>query len=487
MHVIFDNPGRLQNTPKYFEQKRRDSGATISTNHVCLEMTEHTEINPRKWRESVLNCRTCKRSLILFLGEYFLSNSGTRLRKNQRLYIAGTFKGDIVDTAWFVTETNDRQPDPAYTCNAEEADTRLWLHAKKTEHDRILLISPDTDVHMIGLPLQAAQNKDIVVQINPFSARELRLLRISSLIQALQADPDLGRVRESELPSILQTLFVCTGCDYVSFFHGIGKATFLRYFFQYAPFITGATNASTPGTLGFTKLPITNWKLGYLAFLRLIGVTYFKKYSSAFNTQSPVAHFSTFGHLGSVEEQHYRWLDDIRESTWYRTQYENETMASNDSLKLHWMRSCWVLHLWGQADLNQMTVQPMSEHGWSIENGQVSIVWDSDENLRSLRHRIHNLTSGCKCATGCSTKRCGCRKRGNICSAGCECTNCCNVSQQSEVSETDRDEVVHLSIEEERDANKCNEADDLLDFICDREEEEEIDIEDIMNFVFDSA
>lgn len=29
VHVIFDNPGRLQCTPKYFEYKRRDKSATV--------------------------------------------------------------------------------------------------------------------------------------------------------------------------------------------------------------------------------------------------------------------------------------------------------------------------------------------------------------------------------------------------------------------------------------------------------------------------
>ena len=30
IHVIFDNPGQLQNTPKYFEQKRRDRATKVS-------------------------------------------------------------------------------------------------------------------------------------------------------------------------------------------------------------------------------------------------------------------------------------------------------------------------------------------------------------------------------------------------------------------------------------------------------------------------
>ena len=67
-------------------------------------------------------------------------------------------------------------------------------------------------------------------------------------MNALENDPDLSSIQPSLLPKIMQTLFVATGCDYTSFFSGIGKATFLRYFFQHSEFITsGRVNA--PGTL----------------------------------------------------------------------------------------------------------------------------------------------------------------------------------------------------------------------------------------------
>ena len=42
----------------------------------------------------------------------------------------------------------------------------------------------------------------------------------------------ISSMKSNSLPQIMQTLFVCTGCDYVSFFSGFGKVSFLRYFFQ---------------------------------------------------------------------------------------------------------------------------------------------------------------------------------------------------------------------------------------------------------------
>lgn len=82
-----------------------------------------------------------------------------------------------------------------------------------------------------------------------------------------------------------------TGCDYTSFFNKIGKATFYRYFYQNAEFITSGKNA--PGTLADIGLTDGNFEKGFLSFLRLVGVTYFKKNNSGFATTMPHAHFKS--------------------------------------------------------------------------------------------------------------------------------------------------------------------------------------------------
>ena len=355
VHVIFDNPGRLQNTPKYFEQKRRDSIAKLSPDHTCSGITTSTVLLHKKWRENFLNCRKCKRSLVQFVGNFFLQNAAAHLSANQTLYVAGAFCGDITDTAWFVRQHSQPQPDPSFTCAAEETDTRLWYHVKKTRSNKILIMSPDTDVYMIGLPLQSVQRKDVILQVSTYSARELRFLKLSTMSDSLRNDPDLARIGSEILPMVMQTIYVATGCDYTSFFSQIGKATFLRYYFQYASFITEGVN-STPGTLADVSLSDGSYKLGYLAFVHLVGTVYFKKHSSGFFTDSPSSHFANFTdqHL-TIEQHHSRWLDDIRQTIWYRTKFENEMIASDEALMLHWKRTCWVLHMWNQADSSEMS------------------------------------------------------------------------------------------------------------------------------------
>ena len=61
------------------------------------------------------------------------------------------------------------------------------------------------------------------------------------------------------------------------FFSGIRKATFLRYFFQHAQFVTG-TLPYTQGSLSDTSLDDYVYMQGFLAFLWLIRTIYFKKH-----------------------------------------------------------------------------------------------------------------------------------------------------------------------------------------------------------------
>ena len=188
-----NNPGQLENTPKFFEQKRRDESTTIVTGHTCDDISETTRL-PTKWRENVLHCRNSKRTLVRFLAQFMLKHMYTYLSSHQKFYVAGAFDGHLAHASWFVEGNNSPQPDPAYSCNAEETDTMLWLHVKGTNCSNVLVLSPDTDVYMIGLPLQCTHMKDIIVQISDINSRELKLLYLKRLIAALCNDSDLANV-----------------------------------------------------------------------------------------------------------------------------------------------------------------------------------------------------------------------------------------------------------------------------------------------------
>ena len=151
----------------------------------------------------------------------------------------------------------------------------------------------------------------------------------------------MARICPNILLQVFQMIYVATGFDYISF-NEIEKATFLRHLFQYAAFITAGNDLDTPGTLADTQLEQDKYKLGYLAFIRLV---YFKKHSSGFQIQCPQAHIlQRFKDENlSIKEQNLKWLDDIRQTIWYRTRFENEVIASDDaSLEMLMLGSQYV-------------------------------------------------------------------------------------------------------------------------------------------------
>ena len=150
VHVVFDNPGQQPNSPKSFERKRRDDTASLSTDHKHVTFSDACSV-PSKWRDC-LTCRECKGALVLYLGQSFKQFAmGTcRLREHQKVILAGCFSG-VKDQAWEVT-TRGAQTVPTLSYEAQEADTRVWLHVLRSQGTRKLVCSPDTNVYHIGLP-----------------------------------------------------------------------------------------------------------------------------------------------------------------------------------------------------------------------------------------------------------------------------------------------------------------------------------------------
>ena len=147
-------------------------------------------------------------------------------------------------------------------CDAEESDTRVWLHVLRSSGRKKLLHSPDTDVYHIGLTLIDPSIDDVYVQLSNMSSPEIRLLHRNQLLSGLSDDPDLSLVPNVLRPLVLQTLFICSGCDYISYFVGLGKATIMKHFFQNAWFITSSQDI--PGKLADTDHQMDE---GFLSFV----------------------------------------------------------------------------------------------------------------------------------------------------------------------------------------------------------------------------
>ena len=150
----------------------------------------------------------------------------SHLSSRQKLHVAGTLLSILLTHLGLCKEATVHNQ---IQC-IEKTDTMLWLHVKKTHCNKILVLSPDTGVDMIGLPVQCTQDKDTIVQVSDMNPREVKLIYMKRLIAALSNDPDLANVAAATHSTVLQTLFVVTGCDYIFFSAAWRKQHFCNAF-----------------------------------------------------------------------------------------------------------------------------------------------------------------------------------------------------------------------------------------------------------------
>ena len=290
--VVFDHPNHSGFSLKQAERDRRD-GAMSGIECGYKEHGTFTSSSslPSKWQE-FLKCRVCKCRLVVLLCDGLLRQVVPLLKPQSSLITAGGFEGQRQDQAWSVTIELGCQPHPELTSSWEEADMRIWLFATKLPGSRVLIYSPDTDVSQLGLTLNPNTTKrNIHIQMSPLGSSERLFLHLNSLSKAIAADPDLAVVPHDSRQHILQVIYIFSGCDYTSYWAGLGKTRFLNAFFANAAFITGSSSLSPPGSLH--NITPSTQELGFLAAVRLIGTVYLKKHTSAFPTHSPQSLFKS--------------------------------------------------------------------------------------------------------------------------------------------------------------------------------------------------
>uniref|UniRef100_A0A1X7VCY4 Uncharacterized protein n=1 Tax=Amphimedon queenslandica TaxID=400682 RepID=A0A1X7VCY4_AMPQE len=383
LHVLFDSPGTFTWHPKNIERERRDG--TIGIDHEHLEFSDEMKI-PSKWRD-IISCRVCKYKFIDYLGLKFLELGPTFLRGDQKLFVAGGTNRTDQNLCWSTTKDGLEEVAIAFTTNAEEADTRIWLHVKSCYGSRVLIFSPDTDVYHIGL-LQMHAEHEILVQYNTLGS-DLKLVALNTLSECLQNEPELRQVDKPLRNKIIVTLYALSGCDFTSFFVGITKTSFAKTLLNYAEFITGDTKVA-PGTLA-SHSPAGN---GFLACLRLVASAYMVKHKQAFSSNTPPALYLSF-ESESIMERHKRFYNHVKEQIWTRVTFEDDLPPSFEALQRHWLRSIWVLNYWEQSYHNDVTLLPVNYFGWSINEDKITVDWESNENVMAIRKRVSFLTKGC--------------------------------------------------------------------------------------------
>ena len=53
----------------------------------------------------------------------------------------------------------------------------------------------------------------------------------------------------------------------------------------------------------------------------------------------------------------------------------------------------------------------LEKYGWTRDSeGKLDIIWDTPENVSKAKEIVNQTFSGCKCKTGCDTRKCSCKK-----------------------------------------------------------------------------
>ena len=119
--------------------------------------------------------------------------------------------------------------------------------------------------------------------------------------------------------------------------------------------------------------------------------------------------------------------------------------------------------LWKQAESNTITPKPLTDYGWMVVEGKLSVEWDSPSNMDEVQERVAGLLKGCGCKTGCQTHQCGCRAKGKACGEGCNCLNCTNTGPQAMSQYTSNTEFA--SLEEIMEESIPEDMDELMGWV----------------------
>ena len=283
-------------------------------------------------------------------------------------------------------------------------------------------------------------------------------------------------------------VYIVTGCDYISYVSGIGKVTFMNYFYQHANFINGS---QSNGSLSQTQP--SEMQVGFFSIVRLFGTAYFKKnlatVVSKLGYETPEQLFNSMDPSLSVESKHKEWYNTIKRIV--RLTSEDQRPLTLTALWRHWMRSCWVKEMWRNSTITDLygSLAAPELQGWLYNNDSgYSIDWEDKEVQKKVQATLDFLNKGCVCKTGCHTKRCSCVKANRQCGASCECRGCTNIQlrnppelQEEEEREEEKQEQQE---EQEQEQEEDEELEDYSDYESDEERVETEVISDRFDFGF---
>ena len=276
----------------------------------------------------------------------------------------------------------------------EEADTRMFLHASHASslgHQRVAIVSSDTDVEVLACHHQSAIPAELTL-ISGTRSRS-RLISVPRLCEKL--GPSICRV----LPS----LHALTGCDAVSSFAGKGKKRAFemvrdRQVMNESVQVLGEGLPLSEQSI--TKLEEVVCRLHSDNLCKLVNDLCYKKFCKGKNVQS------------------------------------HQLPPTRFALQYHLKRANYQAFLWKKALQARIDQEPVN-HGWQLKEGRFEIFWT---DLVPAPQVVMELVY-CGCRGTCQTMRCSWVGNSLPCTEACTCSEeCMNSATNLEDGDDDIDD-----------------------------------------------
>ncbi|XP_049332864.1 uncharacterized protein LOC111197609 isoform X2 [Astyanax mexicanus] len=379
---------------KNLERSHRAGGGTQQ-----VHIFGRDQRTPTQWKK-FLSDGTNKEALAEFLFEVWQGADLTKVGKDLSLYIA---HGELCHC---VTATNGVQTLSAVvdlTCDHEECDTRLFLHAQHAaqEHQTVVIKSPDTDVAVIAITLQRALRCSLYffTGVN----NRTRIIDIAKVSSAL----------DTSVCSALIGIHTFSGCDSTSAFQGKGKRKTFSVASEKEEYLTAFTNLGSSFNLDQSTFEVL---CKYVC--HLYGQT------SAKNVND--ARYKAFCMSSSA-------LPEL------------SMPPTSDALYQHCKRANYQAAVMRHSLKSKICAPSPIGNGWHLENGELAVTWmtklPAPESVLQVVH--------CSCKQGkCETGRCSCMSARLCCTDLCKCQNCENVSKETEQNATWADNSDESDVDE---------------------------------------
>lgn len=273
----------------------------------------------------------------------------------------GTIKADVI---------------PALTCNAEEADSRMYLHAEHISENNesnapaIVIKSSDTDVLVGGMYHKQFINTPLFIQ-RQSKQKKWKNVSVSALCDQ----------HGNDICNALPGFHAFTGCDSTSGFVGKGKKTCFQ---------------------------LLQSDIGFRRAMKTLGDHVPVLESTIKECEKAVC--KLYKHKGDdVNKVRYDMLNKGAESF--------DVPPTKDALKLHTERSNYQAYIWKRSTQSDFIPCSPAGNGWKLTDGILGVHWmTQDPAPKSILELV-----SCKRCKSCSTRRCPCTSKGFKCTDSCGC------------------------------------------------------------------